>query len=71
MKMKVKKDEAKVEEVEDDDDDDKKKKMLTKRRKRKSKKNIPMKKNLINKNQSGHEIQKIFQQKNILNFINN
>jgi len=47
------------------------KKIPTKRKRRKSKKNIPMKKNLINKNQFGHEIQKIFQQKNMLNFINN
>jgi molecular chaperone HtpG len=47
------------------------KKIPTKRKRRKSKKNIPMKKNSINKNQFGHEIQKIFQQKNMLNFINN
>jgi molecular chaperone HtpG len=47
------------------------KKMLIKRRKRKSKKNTPMKKNLTNKNQFGHEILRIYQLKNMPNFINN
>jgi len=47
------------------------KKIPTKRKRKKSKKNIPMKKNSTNKNQFGHEILKMFQQKNMLNFINN
>jgi len=65
----TKKEKAEVEEVEDEDED--KKTDVDKKKKKKSKKNIPMKKNLINKNQFGHEILKIFQQKNMLNFINN
>jgi hypothetical protein len=47
------------------------KKIQIKRKRKKSKKNIPMKKNLINKNQFGHEILKIFLPKNMQNFINN
>jgi len=65
------KDKAEVEEVEDDEDDDKKKDTDKKKKKKKSKKNIPTKKNLINKNQFGHEILKIFPPKNMPNFINN
>jgi len=47
------------------------KKIPIKRKRKKSKKNIPMKKNSINKNPSGPEIPKIFQLKNMLNFTNN
>jgi molecular chaperone HtpG len=58
---------AKIEEVEDDDD----KKDAEKKKRKKLKKNILMMKNLINKNQYGHVILKIYQQKNMLIFINN
>jgi molecular chaperone HtpG len=63
-----KKDEAKIEEVEDDDDDDKKKD-VDKKKKKKIKEKYTDEEEL-NK-QFGHEILRIYQLKNMPNFINN